>query len=32
VQPERHEFIDDQPCLMTGGTPAHTAICVNIVA
>ena len=32
AQPERHEFIDGQPCLMTGGTQAHTAICVNIVA
>jgi Uma2 family endonuclease len=32
VQPDRYEFVDRQPRLMTGGTQAHTAICVNIVS
>jgi Uma2 family endonuclease len=31
AQPDRYEFVDRRPCLMTGGTQAHTAICVNII-
>jgi len=31
-QPERYELVDGRPQLMTGGTQAHTMICVNIVS
>lgn len=32
VQAARYELVDGRPLLMTGGTQAHRAICVNIVS
>ncbi len=31
-QPERYEFVGGEPRMMTGGTQAHTAICINLTS
>jgi len=32
VQPERYEFVDGEARARTGGTQAHTAICINLTS
>ncbi len=32
VQSERYEFVGGEPRMMTGGTQAHTAICINLTS